>query len=303
MPVHDESLYDVLGVAPTARLPAIKAAYERIVAEYRKDTTPPDPRREALVQTAWETFLDPARRAEYDASLATRVATRKTGRVRTDTKRIALLVAGAFGVLAVGGYFVMRKPAAPPPPPAHSEQEILADIARTVGRVQVIEMSGSSTTVGLAFAIGGRVMATTCSGLVANAQIVVTVEERDLPSRLSIADEELGICKLAVDTPGTWAITFAAAEPRAGDRVFIPAMNAQGQLTLAEGSVKGFVVEPRRRLIELTAPGALTNGAPVLDTQGKLVGVVTVAHDYGAGRNLALPAALVPQAQSRSEAH
>lgn len=302
MPAPEPTLYEVLGVTPDARLPAIKTAYERIVAEYRKDTTPPDPKREALVKIAWETFLDPARRAEYDAALVARVAQRKTERVKMDTKRFIPFVAGAVGVLAVVAYFVMRKPAAPPLPPAHSAQEILADLARSVGRVQVIEMSGSATTVGLAFAIGGRVMATTCSGIVANAQIVVTVEQRDLPSRLSIADEELGICKLAVDAPGTGAITFAAIEPKAGERVYVAAVSALGQLTLTEGSVKGIVVEPKRRLIEIAATGVLTNGAPVLDVWGNLVGVVTSAHDYGAGRSFALPAALVQQAQARAKA-
>lgn len=291
------NLYDALGVAPDANGSAIAQAYKRLTAEFAKDSTAPDARREALVRTAHETLSDPARRAEYDASLVAL----KTERGKLDAKRIIPIAIAGVAVLAVAIYFIARKPAAPPPVPPRAAQEILADLTRSIGRVQVIDMSGTAKTAGLAFAIGDKVMVTTCHGLVANAQIVVTVEQRDRPSRLSISDEELGICKLALDAPRSWALTIATAEPRAGDRVFVPAMNAAGVLTIAEGSVKSIVVEPKRRLIEFTATVAIANGAPLLDAKGNVVGVVTLAHDYGAGRNLALPAAFVNQAQSRGK--
>ncbi len=293
------TLYEALGVPADASGPEITKAYKRLVEEFAKVTTAPDPRREALLRTALETLSDPARRAEYDASLATSLATQKVERARSNVKRIVPVAVGAVVVLAVAVFFVARKPAAPPP--SRAAQEALAEIPRSIGRVQVLEMSGASTTVGLAFAIGERVMATTCVGLVANAQIVVLLDQRPRPSRLSIADEELGICKLAVDSPSTPALALSAAEPKAGDRVLLPAMDADGKVTLGEGAVKAIIVEPRRRLIEFAAPGAIPNGTPVLDTQGKAVGIVTVAHDYGAGRNLALPAAYVQQAQSRGK--
>ena len=63
------TLYEALGVPEDARGPEITKAYNRLVEEFGKVTTAPDPRREALMRTAYETLLDPARRAEYDASL------------------------------------------------------------------------------------------------------------------------------------------------------------------------------------------------------------------------------------------
>ena len=291
-----ETLYDVLGVAPDANGTAIGQAYNRLTAEFRKDTTAPDAKREALIRTAYETLSDHGRRAEYDASLVAR----KSERAALGAKRIIpIAIAGAV-VLAAAIYFIARKPAAPPTP-VRTAQEVLGDISRSIGRVQSIDMSGAVTQVGLAFAIGGGVMATTCHGLGANSQIVVTVAPRSIASRLTIADEELGVCKLAVDGTGSWPLAIASVEPRAGDRVFAPGMNAAGELAIAEGSVKSIVVEHRRRLIEVAMPAAIANGAPLLDASGKVVGVVTLAHDYGEGRNLALPAALVNQAQSRGK--
>jgi Trypsin-like peptidase domain/DnaJ domain len=302
MAAPEPTLYEVLGVAPDARLPAIKAAYERIVAEYRKDTTPPDPKREALVKIAWETFLDPARRAGYDAALATRVAQRKTERVKTDTKRFIPFVAGAVVVVAVATWLVMRKPAAPPAPAAKAPQEIQADAARAIGRVQSIEMSGTATPLGLAFAVAGRMVATTCHGIVANAQILVTVEGRDLGARVSIADEELDVCKLAVNGPGMPPLLIATAEAKARDRIFVPAVSAAGAVTLLEGSVIGVATKGQHRFVEITLPAAAANGAPVLDEQSRVVGIVTTAIESVATRQLALPGAYVDQAQSRAKA-
>ena len=294
MPSPAQTLYDVLGVSPQASGAEITKAYQRLVEEIGKATTVPDPRREALIRSAYATLSDDARRDEYDASLVARASES----ARTNAKRIVPIAVAALVVIAAAVYFISRKPAAPSAP-TRSAQQILADLPRAIGRVQILDVSGSATTAGLAFVIGDRMMATTCSGLVANAQVVVTLDQRERAARLSIADEELGICKLAVDAPVTTPLSIATAEPKAGDRIFVPAMNAAGELALAEGSVKGIVVEPKRRLIELALPGAIANGAPVLDGQGSVIGVATLAHDYGAGRNLALPAALVQKAQSR----
>ena len=294
MPSPAQTLYDVLGVSPQASGGEITKAYQRLVEEFGKATTAPDPRREALIRSAYATLSDDARRDEYDASLVARASES----ARTNAKRIVPIAVAALVVIAAAVYFISRKPAAPSAP-TRSAQQILADLPRAIGRVQILDVSGSATTAGLAFVIGDRMMATTCSGLVANAQVVVTLDRRERAARLSIADEELGICKLTVDAPVTTPLSIATAEPKAGERIFVPAMNAAGELALAEGSVKGIVVEPKRRLIELAVPGASANGAPILDGQGSVIGVTTLAHDYGAGRNLALPAALVQKAQSR----
>jgi DNA segregation ATPase FtsK/SpoIIIE-like protein len=64
--VADGSLYEVLGVAPTAAAQEIKTAYRNVVQRVHPDNGGPA----ALfrvVQGAYETLSDPARRAAYDS--------------------------------------------------------------------------------------------------------------------------------------------------------------------------------------------------------------------------------------------
>jgi hypothetical protein len=144
-------------------------------------------------------------------------------------------------------------------------------------------------------------MATTCHGHVVNSQLVVTVEKGDIASRMSIADEELGICKVAVDSSGALPLLIAGAEAKAGDRIYAPVIDEAGKVTLVEGTVKGIVAEPRRKLVEVTLPVVLPNGTPLVDNQAHVVGMISVTPELGAGRNLALPGALVNQAQARAK--
>ncbi len=72
----DHTLYDVLGVEPTASDAEIKKAYRKLAKEYHPDRhgDADEQSREACaahyqrVQEAWDTLGDPAKRAEYDAT-------------------------------------------------------------------------------------------------------------------------------------------------------------------------------------------------------------------------------------------
>ncbi len=65
------SLYDILGVDPKAKSQTLRNAYRKLARSYHPDINP-DPKaheRMALINSAFETLNDPARRMEYDASL------------------------------------------------------------------------------------------------------------------------------------------------------------------------------------------------------------------------------------------
>jgi curved DNA-binding protein CbpA len=69
-------LYDRLGVAPTATLEEIRAAYRRIARRVHPDRgTAGNEQAMAAANEAWRVLSDPGRRAEYDASLRTRSST------------------------------------------------------------------------------------------------------------------------------------------------------------------------------------------------------------------------------------
>jgi hypothetical protein len=100
----EETLYEILGVSPTATAEELRAAYREQAARYHPDKYLGHPlqdlasERMAAVNRAYEILSDPARRARYDASLSTPGA---PGRRRSPL-RIALWAAVALGVGLVG---------------------------------------------------------------------------------------------------------------------------------------------------------------------------------------------------------
>lgn len=281
-----ESLYEALGVASDARPGEIARAYERLVADFALDTTPPDPRREARIREAFQVLADEARRAEYDRSLAAGGApARADGR----TRLAATVGVAAALVVALAWYF--SGPGEAPGNPGRPSSEIQAEIGGSVGRVRAIDLSGRAAETGFAFTVAEGVMATTCDGLAPGAQIVVTIGSRAVPARIAEADESLGLCKLAVEGAGSWPMPLAGGGPGVGERVYAAGLGASGDVVLAEGVVKRVATEGALRIVEAAVPGVpAMGGRPLLDAQGRVVGVASAAQPGGSARYVMVPA-------------
>jgi S1-C subfamily serine protease len=291
------TLYDVLELPRNAKLNDIHRAYRRLSAEQKKETSVPDARKAALLHEAYEVLSDPERRAAYDASL------KAPGFLRAarDTARpgfVAGVVAGVVVLCAVL-YFTFHAARAPDRP-ERTAQEVLAATSFSVGRVQSLDLSGRATPIGLAFAIDEGVMVTTCHGLPAGAQLIVSFGSKTAPARLALADETFDVCKLSVDGAASRPLALDAQEPKAGDTVYALASNAAGALRIAEGSVKRVFSDANGKVLELTIPiAAAASGGPLLDAQGRVVGMATAPHAHGQGRHVAIPAARIKEARSR----
>ena len=167
-----------------------------------------------------------------------------------------------------------------------SPQMIAAQTTPAVGRLTSTDMGGQSKPIGLAFAIEAGVMVASCDGISPNAQLTVNMNPRVVPARLTMTDEGRGLCKLEVEGAGSWPIPVAAADARAGDIVYVTSVNAVGEVMLKEARVKSVVRNGAVATIDATlAP--ITSGAPLLDRQGRVVGVVTTA--AGASHHMVLP--------------
>jgi S1-C subfamily serine protease len=292
-----ETLYNVLDLPRNATAGDIDRAYRRVRGEMDKAATPADPRRVALLHEAHEVLSDPQRRAAYDASLK---APSFLGLKRGVSPRTtwAAIVAGLV-VLAAALYFVFR---APSKPPAKDPKEILDAASATVGRLQSLDLSGRASTVGHVFAFGEGALVTTCHGLKAGAQLVAKIEPRSIATRVSVVDEALDVCKLSGEDVGNRPLRIGD-DPKAGDKVYAVRADAQGKLHLVDGTVKELVATPQGKVIEITMPiSTEMSGGPVLDTYGRIVGIATAPHAYGAGRNIALPVGWIKEARSRAVA-
>jgi S1-C subfamily serine protease len=290
------TLYDILEISRDAKRDEIVRAYRRLAHDLKQDGTMPDAKREALLHEAYEVLSDPHRRAFYDASLRKPKFFGGAAEKARNPRWIGGLGAGLV-VLVAALYFSLRGPSGPQP---LATQEILAAASRSVGQLQAIDMSGRASPVGVAFAIDRGVMVSTCPVIPPGAQLVVRLGARAAPAQVAVFDGELGICKLSVQDTGSWPLVLHRTEQRAGDKVYVANVNAAGEVVLREGKVKGSVKGTKGNVIEISLPVApAASGAPLLDTQGRVVGITSSTDAYGRDKHIALPAKWVGDARAR----
>ncbi len=327
-----KNLYEILGVARDANALDIGLAYQRRTAELQR-AVPPDPGAQSFVHQAHEILSNPQRRAAYDASLVTAAEKAaaseqqepdlvlESGEDEAKPKN-KLLVPGIVGgvVILLLVILAMRpgnapeapKPAPvavaspPTPPPAPKPmgpEQILPAALMSVGRVMSYEMSGRAVPLGMALATEPGTMITTCHGIPGGSQLVVRVGTESNSANLTVTDEMLDLCKLAVAGLNARPLTIAPDEPRPGDKVFALGANAKGDFALTEGTVKVLRPTPQGKVIEITVPiAAGGSGGAVFDTFGRLVGIATTPHGFGASMQIALPASWVTQMRTRNAA-
>jgi len=258
--------YDVLGITPNAKAHEVQRAYDRLRAEMRKETAPPDARRVVQLQTAYEVLSDEARREAYDASL--REVPRNAAR-----RRQAVLVSVAAAIVVVAGvsYYALRRTEGPAP---RRESEILADAAPAVGRLQAVDPSGHIEPLGLAFAIDPGVLACACKGLAPNMELVVRIGTREVPARPASVDPGKGYCTLAAPNTGSWPLASARFEPRAGDKVYAVRVAERGEPSLAAGTIRGIASASSLVVVEVGgAASAAIAGTPLVDVQGHVIAI------------------------------
>jgi S1-C subfamily serine protease len=330
-----KTLYDILGIPRDANSIDVGLAHEKRRKELEQ-AVPQDPSSLALLHEAYEVLSNPQRRTGYDASLVTAAEKAEAaqqaqmqepdlvlegGEDAGGAKKLPWLALGAVAVIvAIALYLGLRgrsapplppvepvveapKPAPPPPPVAKPAAQILTEALPAIARLQSFEMSGRAVPIGLAIAVEPGFMMTTCHGIPAGVQLVANVGAESHSASLALTDEVLDLCKLNVSGMGPRTLAIATDEPKAGDPIFALGANAAGEFALTEGTVKQVRTVPAGKILEISIPIAATaSGGAVFDQYGKVVGIGTTPHGFGAGMNVALPAAWIAQARSRGKA-
>jgi DnaJ-like protein len=265
---EQQSLYAILGVDRDAKPHDIERAYRRIKAEMQKETTPPDPRRRALVEHAHDVLMDPARREAYDTEQRSPQA--KLARVQRSPMSVALVVA-ALAAIATGAWFATRSPSAPAKH-AKPKQDVENAVSVAVGRVHRIELSGETAPLGLAFAIDEGTLVTSCEGVSPNAEMFVKFGPRRAPVRVSAVDEATGLCKLTGGSVGSWPLEAARLDPLPAELAYVVSVGPSGDAHLAETHVKNVVRAAGSKAFEVDAPiDAQALGGPLVDVEARVV--------------------------------
>jgi S1-C subfamily serine protease len=329
-----QTLYEILEVPADAEPEDIGHAHERKVLEIKRSEKF-DPNAAALVKQAYEVLSDAKRRAAYDASLVTsaeRAAASAQASADLDltadaeaddrARKLRLLgTVGGMALILVVLFMVFRprtppppppapepvveapKPVTPPPPKLRTASEVLADASTSSGQVLSYSMSGAATPIGMAVEVDTGQMVTTCHGIPAGSKLVVKMGKESMPADLTITDEELDLCRLAIPGFTTPPLRLASDDPKAGDKVYVVAMNEKGEMVATEGKVNQLRATPAGQVIDISVPVAATaSGGGVFNDKGQLVGVATTAHNAGTGLNIALPVSWIAQMRSRAAA-
>jgi hypothetical protein len=295
--------YQVLGISRGARTAEVSAAYTRLLAEFAKDTTPPDPQRESLLRVARDVLSDPARRAAYDAELAAAPTPAKRARGKAQAPRNMVIAIAAIAVVAaaaVATIFAMR-PKADAPLKARAVEDLRRALAGSVSPIITYDISGKATPAGLAWVIEDRAMIANCRRLPPGVQLMVTSGTKAVPARVTLADESLGLCKILTDAYVGEPIAVSGAAPAIGAKVYATVLGAAGEVGLAETKVAKVADAPSGKAIQAALeaqPGG--NGGPLLDAQGRVIGVATLQLD-GSTLHHAVPAAWLAGARPRVE--
>jgi hypothetical protein len=267
MPQARRTHYDELGIGNSATTADVERAWRKYRAEADAPSAAPDRARESRMRAAYETLGDPVKRDAYDEMLA-------GPRRKQRSKGVWIAVLGVVVLAGVAAGAYLLQPAPPPPPGTLSVEELTHAASQAMARVDSRDMSGNAQKLGLAFAIDEGFVATSCHGITPFAQLSLYIAPRTVPVKVAQVDEKLGVCKLSAAGIGSWPLPLAGADPHPGDIVYVTKMNAVGEVSLAEAKVKRVVPSARGKAIELSvAVLPERRGGPVIDTQGRVVGV------------------------------
>ena len=290
------TLYEVLGVPRNAKATDIGLAYQRYKSEMQKESSVPDARRAAMMKVAYETLYDPARRAEYDATLE--------GPKKNKRLPVAAIVATIVVVaVGAGAYFkFFRAPEKPAKAAALTTEQLLEGVSPFVGRLQSTVMSGEVKPAGVAIATAEGEMITTCHSLPAGSQLSVLLPTGMTKAELTRASEDLDVCTLKVKDIGAAFVKTRGADPGPGEKLYAIVAEGSRSNQLKEVRVAKSIADAKGAVLELNVPGPFPTGSPVIDSQGRLAGIVTTPHSFGEGLSVALGTSRIAQARASGAA-
>jgi S1-C subfamily serine protease/predicted phosphodiesterase len=227
----------------------------------------------------------------------------KGGRYSISTKAQASSGAASAPSVAMATHSVVNKKAPPvadplpsaqaPPPKTPSPQEIAKESLPSVLLIVVRDKQAQPLAMGSGFVVKPGVVATNFHVIDGASSAHATVTDSDKPLAIdgilaTDADQDLALLK--VSGLGAPPLTMeTSADPEIGDRVYAVGKPKGLRGTVSEGIVSAKRNVKARTLLQITAPiSPGSSGGPVLNKDGRVIGVATATLKDGQNLNFAV---------------
>ncbi len=208
---------------------------------------------------------------------------------------VVLAVAALIGLYQ----FATRPPPLPGTGETLSARQVADVMTPLVARLQSTAITGQAQFAGLAVTTANGEMATTCHSLPSSGPLQVIFADGTSRAESARLNRGLDVCLLKVQTTGRHAAKIRIGEPANGEKVYVVFVeDAKAPAKLIETRIVNLITDPNGTAFKLDTNKTLATGAAVFDTQGRLAGIVTDPHPYGAD-TVALSASRIAKARER----
>lgn len=195
----------------------------------------------------------------------------------------------------------LEAPTARPATTGRTAEELFADLAPSIVRINVADANGNAIASGSGVVIDRATVITNCHVTARGARINVKIGKDTYAATVDVADEEFDLCRLGVAGLSAPAVTMGSvATLRTGQTVYAIGAPLGLDLTLSNGIVSSLREVPGGTVIQTTAPiSPGSSGGGLFDTSGQLVGINTFQTRYGQNLNFAVPADWIGEMRTR----
>ena len=170
--------------------------------------------------------------------------------------------------------------------------------------VLVYDEFGQPLGLGSGFVVAPGLVVTNAHVVVGASDVLVRPIGDAVPARVTVIeqfDEVVDLAVLRVDDLALPPLTIASdAVASVGDTVFAVGSPLGLEGTFSQGIVSGYRTVSGASLIQITAPiSPGSSGGPVLDTEGRVVGVAVGTYSSGQNLNFAVPVATLADVMAR----
>ncbi len=184
--------------------------------------------------------------------------------------------------------------------------QIFARVARSVFSVYTYDGEGNQLANGSAVTVAPGRVVTNCHVLRGAAAVKVRHADVMLSASLEFPDAERDLCQLAVDNLDAKVVQRVAASTlRVGQRVYAVGSPHGLDLTLSEGLVSALRTNSLGKEPVIQTSAAISHGSSgggLFDTEGRLVGIVTLSFHGAQNLNFAVPVDWLAEVAPRAKA-